>query len=470
MTRPGSLTLRLTLLFSAVALIGFLGFGWLVGRAIDQHFSAEDVKELKVVAQAVETLLAGRPQSAPLAPLKQRFADILVGHHGALLHVRDAAGRLLYASPAPDLSRIPLPAPARLARGTVQHWQDGGHHYRVYVKQYPAAAPGPYTVMVAVGIDFHLRFIDDFRHMLWLMIAGGMVVMGLLSWLAVRQGHKPLHRIVEQISRISAAELNTRLDPDTVPRELKELALSFNALLERLEEAFRRLSDFSADIAHELRTPVTNLMTQTQVALSQARDADAYREILYSNAEEYERMAQMISDMLFLAQADRGAAPLNNEPVDLAGEVQKLFDYYEAWAEDRHVTLALDGHAQLAGDRLMLRRAISNLLANAIRHTPAGATVSVHLQQNEHQVRVVVHNPGTVIPATHLARIFDRFYRVDPARQRSGEGAGLGLAITQSIVAAHGGEISARSDQAGTVFILCLPRRTEAEAAQDTAE
>jgi len=463
MGRPTSLKLRLTLLFGTVATVVLLTFGWIIERSIEEHFGSEDTKELKVVAQAVKTSLSTLQAKPDLARLKQRFDDILVGHHGALLHVSDAAAKRLYTSPGPDLLSIPLPAPNKLRQGVVQQWNDTKHNYRVFTQQVAGQNNGPYTVIIAVATDFHLHFLKEFHRTLWLMVVCGIAVMGVMGWVVVRQGHRPLHNIVDQISRISANELNTRLTPETVPAELTELAVSFNELLQRMEEAFNRLSNFSADIAHELRTPVTNLMTQTQVALSQARNAAKYQEILYSNMEEYERMAQMIGDMLFLAKADNGLNPPNAEDIDLRSEISNLFDYYEAWAEESHVSLIQEGDAHVRGDRLMLRRALSNLLSNAIRHTPADNSVTIKLGYIEGDVLVTVQNPGTPIPAEHLTKVFDRFYRTDPSRQRSGEGAGLGLAIVKSIVETHGGNIIASSDETiGTQFRINLPAFADA--------
>ncbi|MDP1532721.1 MAG: ATP-binding protein, partial [Rubrivivax sp.] len=178
---------------------------------------------------------------------------------------------------------------------------------------------------------------------------------------------------------------------------------------------------------------------------------------LYSSLEEYERMAQMVGDMLYLAQADNRLLKPEVEKVDLAKEIQDLFDYFEAWAEERAVTLARTGAAAVSGDRLMLRRALSNLISNAIRHTPAGQIVQVSLAGYGDQATVSVENPGPAIPAEHLARLFDRFYRVDSSRQRKGDGAGLGLAIVKSIVDAHGGSITVASDDQKTCFQITLP-------------
>ena len=243
-----------------------------------------------------------------------------------------------------------------------------------------------------------------------------------------------------------------------MPAELVELSISFNDMIERLEDVFRRLSGFSADIAHELRTPITNLKTQTEVALSQSRSIEQYREVLYSSLEEYERMAKMVGDMLFLAQADNNLLKPELVKIDLGAEMRNLFDYFGAWAEEREVELKLSGEQIcVQGDRLMIRRALSNVLSNAIRYTPAGHTVNVTLESSMKVATIRVKNPGSVVPAEHLDRIFERFYRTDASRQRGVEGAGLGLAIAKSIVEAHSGKIHASSASEFTELRISLP-------------
>ena len=168
-------------------------------------------------------------------------------------------------------------------------------------------------------------------------------------------------------------------------------------------------------------------------------------------------MAQMVGDMLFLAQQENGGVQRETAAVDLAAEVRSLFDYYEGWADERGVALVLDGTATAVGDRLLLQRALGNLLSNAIRHTPSGGTVAVNLRLADGAATIVVENPGQPIPADALPKIFDRFFRVDPSRQRNGEGAGLGLAIVKSVVEVHRGSIEAESDERGTRFRIRLP-------------
>ena len=232
-------------------------------------------------------------------------------------------------------------------------------------------------------------------------------------------------------------------------------------MLERLEAAFQRLADYSADIAHELRTPISNLMTQTQVALSRPRSNDEYQDILASNIEEYERIARMVSDMLFLAKAEQNALAQASAPIDLACEADALIDFYEALAEEHHIRIERHGSAVVAGDRLMLRRALSNLLSNALRHTPDGGqiTIAIDIAADGAALGLSVSNVGDPIAPDQLERIFDRFHRGSSLRERHGEGAGLGLAITRLIARAHGGEVVASSKAGVTTFTISLPLR-----------
>ncbi len=452
MRHPISLTLRLTLLFAAASIIVLLTFGWIIGRSIEQHFVAEDLNELDVITASVQQTLTTLKSGLQPEDIQQRFDDILVGHHSALLRLSDSQERIIYLSPGPDFSSLPTTISEQRL---IPKWSDGKHNYRLLIQRV-TTDQDTYTIVAAVAIDFHLHFFSNFIRTLWLMVAGAIALMVLLAWIAVRQGHQPLRQIINQIHQIRASELNSRIDPATLPTELTELAHSFNELMQRLEASFTQLSHFSADIAHELRTPITNLMTQTQVVLSQPRDNQAYQETLYSNMEEYEHMAQMVGDMLFLAKADNGLKPPATVAITLATEIASLFDYYEAWAEEQGVQLITQGNATIQGDRPMLRRALGNLLANAIRHTPAGMGVTIKVNQEHNTTIIAIQNPGTAIAAEHLPHLFDRFYRIDPSRQRNEEGAGLGLAIVKSIVDIHGGNISVTSNDALTEFQIRL--------------
>jgi two-component system heavy metal sensor histidine kinase CusS len=456
-----SLTARLTLLFAAGSCTVLLALGWSIGGSIEQHFEEQDRFVLAgkmLLAQHTIERVASPEEYAQLPTL---LDDALVGHHDLVVQVLGPQRNVLLASPNVDFSdalRSPTNANTAPALTT---WTQNGRTYRGMTHAISTAivAMPPLVVTVAVDIAHHAHFMHLFLRTLWLFVAGAAVATGLLGWFAASRGLAPLRAMRERAAGVTAHKLDQRLPVDAVPPELADLAQTLNAMLARLEDAFKRLSDFSSDIAHELRTPVSNLMTQIQVSLSRPRDAASYREILESNAEECERLTRMISDMLFLAKTEStqtGALmTANSEPVDLARAVGELFDFYEALAEEKSVRLKMSGHCTVVGDRLMLRRAISNLLSNALRYTPSGGAILVTLAQTPEHALLTVDNPGETIPAQHLPRLFERFYRADASRQHaSGEGTGLGLAITQAIVQAHKGTITAESNAGHTRFSM----------------
>lgn len=460
--RPWSITARLTLFFSAVSAAVLFVFGHVVGTLVASHFEIQDLDELTSKLQLVRHTLSRMQGPADLATIQRELSDALIGHHGVSILVAGADGARLFdwhgdAFPPSLLAQAapmdPSGQPAPLV------WERGEAIYRGIIATLEPATPDrqPATVAVALDIDHHRDFLASFHRQLWIAIAASVVITVLLGWAAARRGLVPVRKMARLAQGVSAKRLADRLAVESVPRELTDLAVAFNNMLARLEESFRRLSEFSSDLAHELRTPISNLMMETQVALSRTRTADEYREVLYSNLEEYERLARTITDMLFLAHADRGQLVTRSERVDLANEVRELFAFYEALAEERRVGLSLSGDGAVYGDRLMIRRALSNLFSNAIRHTAAHGTVQVAIGPGEQgEILLSVENPGATIDPAHLPRLFDRFYRVQSSRTRESDGAGLGLAITKSIVDAHRGTIRVTSADGRTRFEIAF--------------
>lgn len=450
-----TLTARLTLLFTIGSAAVLLAFGWLVMATITSHFDELDRDELAgkldYAAQLVATM--GRPltQGGVAKELDTAFAR----HHELAMEIRGPGGAIWFASPG-----VEFPVSWTSASG-FSRWRVGERTFHGLQKTLPAetTANAALTLTLALDTAHHDRFLQSFRLTLWIFVACAVVLMGVLGWVAARRGLAPLRTMRERAATVTAHSLDRRLSVQAVPPELAELAVTLNEMLERLQDAFQRLSDFSSDLAHELRTPVSNLMMQTQVALSLPRDTEGYRAILESNAEEYERLGRMISDILFLAKAENGLMLVHEELVDLAHEVRQLFDFYGVVAEEKRIDLQLQGDGALRGDRLMLGRALGNLVSNALRHTPQGGVIHVAIGQDKARLHIQVCNTGEPIAATHLARLFERFYRTDAARQHdAGEGTGLGLSITQAIVRAHGGEIFAASNDGLTTFSLYFPQ------------
>lgn len=454
-----SITLRLTLLFAAVSVVVLLGLGVLVGASVERHFEEQDMDVLRGKFDLTRHALAKVQSSADLAALPRQLEDALVGHHGLAIAIVDVQGNIIFASSALTFpqallgQRSATPAPPLI-------WTANGHSYRGIGAAVPTGMAGwsEATIAVATDISHHEEFMAAFRLTLWSFVSVATLLSGLLGWAAVRSGLAPLREIGRAAATVTASRLDYRLPSGSIPAELAELAETLNQMLARLEDSFRRISDFSGDLAHELRTPVSNLMTATQVVLSKPRTEEEYREALASNVEEFERLARMIADMLFLAKADHGLVVPNHETVDLAQNVRELFMFYEALAEEKGIGLKLAGEATIIGDHLMLRRALSNLLANAIRHTHPGGCVAVQIDAPPgNSILLNVENTGDTIAPDHMPRLFDRFFRADPSRQHAGDGAGLGLAITDSIVRAHGGDIRVHSADGLTRFELRLP-------------
>lgn len=453
-----SITFRITLVFALITTAVLLGLGLLIGQAVEQHFVEQDMDQLEGKTHLAAHLLAQAHTAAELTGLAQGLNDSLVGHHGLALAVVDAQGTVLFATP--DAPFPPRMLGAEGVSNKPQTWTDAGVPWRGLSTAVQSGVQGvpPLRVAVAVDISHHAHFMASFRLQLWLYVALAAALVGLLGWVAVRRGLAPLQAMRQGAAGVTASRLDTRLDLAAVPVELVDLASTLNDMLARLQDSFQRLQDFASDLAHELRTPISNLMTETQVALTQARSPDEYRDILASNIEEFERLARMLGDMLFLAKADNNLMVPSQEALDLVAQVRELFDYFEALCDDKGLHLSLTGRGQVLGDKLMLRRALANLLGNAIRHTPSGGDIKVSvLTAADGGAVVSIFNTGEPIAPEHLPRLFDRFYRADPSRHRNGEGAGLGLAITKSIVNAHGGHVGVRSDTEGTVFEVRLP-------------
>ncbi len=445
-----SLTLRLTLSFALTGIIVLLLLGSLIWYSVEQHFKEQDQAVLNSKANLLSQAFTQMPDTFDSAILNSYLSKSISGQQGSVM-VFDANQQLLFSNA--QYTDIPSQLKQSAYSKRLYEWKAADDiPWRGF--QFHPEKNKKLSVILAVDITHHQHFMHQFWQTLTVFIVLASLAIGLLGWLIVRRSLAPLHAIRQEAEEITAHRLHTRLNMDNIPAELAELINTLNTMFARLEESFQRLSDFSSDLAHELRTPVNNLLTQTQVTLSQSRSAAEYEDILASNIEELERLSRMISDMLFLAKAENKQLIPESNKLLLAHEVTDLFEFFEILAEEKSIHLELIGEAVINGDRLMLRRAISNLLSNALRYTPEKGRVSVRLSENENKVEVIVENTGAHISKEQLNKLFDRFYRTDNARQRVSEGTGLGLAITQSIIHAHGGVISANSENGVTQFVI----------------
>lgn len=463
MTHPASLTTRLTLLFILVSSSVLLGLAWVLHAAVERHFVEMDRDILQSKVDVLERLLERPPETEELTALKSAVVEMFRSDPDLKVFVETSDGKVILAPPAPDFPVDELPKRLDGSKSSVFTWWADGSRYRGLAKTIKPALPDfdPLIVAAAINIDHHERFLERYNRTLFVFIPFAALLSGFLGWRAARRGLVPLRLIQERAASVTASQLSTRLPEASVPRELTGLAHELNRMLDRLEEAFRRLSNFSSDLAHEMRTPVSNLLTQTQVALSRSRSPQEYQETLASSAEELDRLSRMIGDMLFLAKADNGLSLPSVEVLHLDEEVADLFEFYDALAEEEDVTLTSVGRAVIHGNRLMLRRAFSNLLSNALRHADGGGYVAVRIIEHPSMASITIENTGEPLAPAEFSRIFERFYRAEGARTRpqgATGGLGLGLAITRAIIRAHGGDITASSEQGVTRFLVTLPR------------
>jgi two-component system heavy metal sensor histidine kinase CusS len=468
--RRWSITTRISFLFAISSLVLVSVMGVYLYRASDAELDQE-----------ITELLVDTVDSARVIASRQNDIDALARPHfwdafsrsGSRLHMRilGARNEVLIATSPLDIPSAALPVPAaqgeRAARSLL--WSaPGGQRYRVVTEMGSFGVHGEHPILIVLALDITAEEerLRAYHVTLFATLLFGALCAAALGYLIVRRGLAPVRRIAKTASEITSARLGRKLELDDAPVELRELAAAFNGMLDRLHDSFSRLSQFSSDIAHELRTPINNLMGEAQVALSRARTADEYREALESSVEEYERLARMIENMLFLARADDPQMKVAAALIDARTELAKICEFFGVIADEAGVTLRCAGKAKIFADPLLFRRAVANLLSNALRHTPRCGEIVLEVKPGPDGATMVsVSNPGPGIAAAHLGRIFDRLYRVESSREKTTEGAGLGLAIVRSIMELHRGAVSVESTPGGlTVFTLRFPPSAKSSA------
>ena len=303
------------------------------------------------------------------------------------------------------------------------------------------------------------QMLGAYRFKLWLAMSVGALLAFVLGGWVSQRGLRPVRLLAKRAAAIDAHHLHLRLDEFNEFSELPVLSQALNQMLARLEEGFAQLSRFSEDLAHEMRTPLTNLMGHTQQSLRHGRSIEDYQNLLVSNQEEYERLARMIDSMLFLARNEQSHASVSDELINLHDLVEQLCEYFEGVAQERDVTLINQAHDHLRADPALVRRALANLLSNALRYGATASAVTISSVVREDRIEVTVHNQGPPISAQHLPRLFERFYRCDPSRNQPDDSGGLGLAIVRSIMQLHGGRVTVESTGTGTRFCLVFLRQ-----------
>jgi two-component system heavy metal sensor histidine kinase CusS len=313
-----------------------------------------------------------------------------------------------------------------------------------------------YLIQVAQDRSVDEQFEREFGLLVAVVLACGIVASAMIAITVSRRGLQPLNAMTRSLKRVGPNRLHERVPPAEWPRELQPVAIAFDDMLDRLEDSFTRLSQFSADLAHELRTPLANIRGEAEVALTRPRSPNEYEAVIESNVAECERLSGIIDNLLFLARAEAAESKLNHSHFDGRAAIERIATYNEAIAEERHLTITCSGQGEVFADPVLFGRAVSNLVDNAVRFTPDGGRIAISLTTNREETEITVQDTGCGIAAEHLPRIFDRFYRADTSR--SSEGTGLGLALVKSIADLHGGSVSVESEVGrGTLVTLRVP-------------
>jgi two-component system heavy metal sensor histidine kinase CusS len=323
---------------------------------------------------------------------------------------------------------------------------------------------GGWAIQIGHDITAEEKIIDERRKQMIALIILGIIGATGVGVVVAREALSPLQEITGVAEQITVERISERIDPTRWPTEMRSFAIAFNGMLSRLEDSFIRLSQCASNLAHELRTPINNLLVEADVALSRARSPEEYQRIIESSVEEFQRLSRLIDNLLFLARAENPSIPIEHSFFDPLEEIRKVCSFYEAVAEEHGASISIRGEGRLYGDQIMFGRVISNLVANALYYSPPGVKIDIFVREaSDRYLEVFVTDTGYGIEPRELSRIFDRFYRVESLRVRHPEGSGLGLSIVKSIMDLHGGSVSIESTPGkGTSILLRFPLPQEA--------
>jgi len=455
--RSRSIAWRLALAFAVVCALVLSAIGVFLYRSLASEIAYRDDLALLGRLEQVRALLADSDSLGALQARPRLYQNML-GNLDSLLLVRRADGSNVIAinprqRELPPLNAIPREQTPQ--RRDVLTWQapDGAE---LALLSGDAQGPNgePLTVVAGKVLTEREQMLGSYRLHLYLAVGLGALLAFALGLVLLRRGLQPLRQLSAAVRGIDLRSLDQRLPAGGTPAELLEPVQALNGMLARLDDSVQRLSQFSADLAHEIRTPLHTLLASNGQALNHPRSTAEYQELLASNMEEFERLKRMAENLMFLARAEQAERALDLRTLELHEVGNELCDYFEALADDRNIRLENALHGELLADQQLLQRALGNLLANAVRHADEGTLISLRRRDEPGVCWLQVHNHGPVIAPEHLGKLFDRFYRVDPSRAQPGDSGGLGLAIVQSIMQLHGGRVAVSSDASGTVFEL----------------
>jgi two-component system, OmpR family, heavy metal sensor histidine kinase CusS len=446
------LVVRFTLAAAFLLCCGLGALYWIVVR----HAFEEDNE---VLADKVAAVRADLNAAGGISVVAGELGNVRAGERAAYwVRVLDSSGRTLAETPGMNTLLPPTVFPAVNPQSSSINSKDLHSEQRLFSLMANAHEIGTdrFTVQVAQDRTADEQFMKQFAALLAAVLALGVAASAIIAFTVTKRGLRPLGEMTRALQRVGPKQLHERVTATGWPRELQPLAVAFDDMLGRLEDSFVRLSQFSADIAHELRTPIGNIRGEAEVALTRARSADEYRDVIESTIAECQHLGHIVDNLLFLARTEAAEGHLHRTSFDARAAIERIAAFHEPIAEEQKLTIRCQGEGIFIADEMLFSRALNNLVENAVHHTPAGGTIEITIATRGADSEVSVKDNGRGIAAEHLPRVFDRFYRADPSR--SSEGVGLGLALVKSILDLHGGSTNIASEPGrGTTVTLSFP-------------
>jgi two-component system heavy metal sensor histidine kinase CusS len=428
-SRPHSIQSRLSLWFAAQTLFGLSVICLAIYLVTAWNFREKQADELDHKSQLVEHLLKEAEKGGDLAFLRHKLDDFFSMQDDVSLSISHAGKQLFQSRPA---------AGGRwMRRDLVVPWQQDGLTTQLQVQ-------------IGVNTAQEARLLERLAWTLLGAVVLGTALVSLTGMWLLRRGLRPLKALADQTAAMAPDRANQPIDAMAFAEELRPWITQFNALLLRVQRAYVQLESFNADVAHELRTPLANLIGSTELALTRQRSNEELQTVLASNLEEIGRLSGIVTDMLFLSKADRGTSTRSRAVVSLAAQARDVIDFYDAMLDEAGLKAEVRGDAMADVDAALIRRALSNLLGNAIRFATPASTIRIDIAEDSEAFTISVVNRGEPVEAAALPRLFERFYRAAQARDGSTRHHGLGLAIVEAIARMHGGRVFAASQDGET--------------------
>jgi two-component system heavy metal sensor histidine kinase CusS len=443
--RSQSLIVRITWLFAAIVAVVVSMVGMSLYHATSATLSTRADYQLIARVEHFRSLLHDLYTIKEIEARPRLFETMLGDEHDVIIFRRPGVAPFINVNP----EKMPLPpfVPAPITRAVnlgdlYEGSRPDGVRMRWVAAQAQVGANGETVEIVAAHVmTQEARVLSAYLVRVWITVISAVLITALLAWWVSSSGLKPLRKMADKAAEITPDDMSARLDLKHTPTELQSLALSFNAMLDRLSTGYERLLQFSADLAHEVRTPIGVLIGQTQVTLAHTRSESEYRGVLESNLEELERLGRIAQNILFLAQADHERQQVERTRLVVREELETIATYFEGLADERGLRFDVDAQGVMFANAIMCRRAISNVVVNAVRYAAPDTVIRLSGREDEDGAQIVIGNWGKPVGDAELSRLFDRFYRGDSARSAFTESSGLGLAIVQAIMRLHDGSV-----------------------------